>query len=207
MTDACSQFFCDCILAFSESLVKEVDLPQESVDFSPIWQSFSMPGDMTKESAFEVLVEKLNYPMFVVTAAAGEHRSGCLVGFISQASIDPPRFLVCLSKANRTHEVASTSETLVVHFLSAENRELASLFGEETGDEIDKFTRCEWRSTPDGGVVLIGTRGWIEGRVLERTDVGDHVSHLLDLVEGVVDMEGNPLMFDAVREFTPGHPV
>jgi flavin reductase (DIM6/NTAB) family NADH-FMN oxidoreductase RutF len=96
---------------------------------------------------------------------------------------------------------------LVVHFLSAKNRELASLFGEETGDEVDKFTRCEWTSTPDGAVVLTGTRGWIEGRILRRTDVGDHVAHLLDLAEAAVDIKGKPLMFDAVRDLSPGHPA
>src|SRR5215208_7631728 len=38
--------------------------------------------------AFEAIVAQLDYPMFIVTAAAGEERGGCLVGFATQASID-----------------------------------------------------------------------------------------------------------------------
>lgn len=166
-----------------------------------------MLEDRSKNEAFDSLVARLNYPMYVVTAAIEDDRSGCLVGFATQASIDPPRFLVCLSKANRTYEVARAADVLVVHFLHAENGDLASLFGEETGDELDKFTRCEWTASPDGAVVLNGTRGWVKGRIIERIDAGDHVAHLLDLVDGTIDTEGDSLTFDAVRSFTPGHPA
>jgi flavin reductase (DIM6/NTAB) family NADH-FMN oxidoreductase RutF len=163
--------------------------------------------DLTKEKAFNSLVTGLGYPMFIVTAAIEDDRSGCLVGFASQVSIEPQRLLVCISKANRTYEVAREADNLVVHFLSSENGDLASLFGEETGDEVDKFAQCDWTEEADGAVVLNGTRGWVKGRVVERIDVGDHVAHLLDLADAVIDTEGDPLTFDAVRHFTPGHPA
>ena len=83
---------------------------------------------------FNALVSELDYPMFVVTAAAGGERAGCLVGFATQCSIDPPRFLVCLSKQNRTYRVARDAELLAVHFLPADAEDLAELFGGETGD-------------------------------------------------------------------------
>ena len=39
--------------------------------------------------------------MFVVTAVDANTgaRSGCLVGFVTQCSLDPMRFLVCLARA------------------------------------------------------------------------------------------------------------
>src|SRR5262249_26595638 len=46
--------------------------------------------DATASAAFHAIVDGLEYPMIVVTAADGDERSGCLVGFHSQASIDPP---------------------------------------------------------------------------------------------------------------------
>jgi hypothetical protein len=45
----------------------------------------------------------LDHPMVVVTTRAGNERAGCLVGFATQVSIGPPRFLVGLSKRNRTY--------------------------------------------------------------------------------------------------------
>ncbi len=59
------------------------------------------------------------------------------MGFATQCSIDPPRFLVCLSKANHTYRVAHEADTLGVHFVPTDAESLAELFGGETGDRVD----------------------------------------------------------------------
>jgi flavin reductase (DIM6/NTAB) family NADH-FMN oxidoreductase RutF len=46
---------------------------------------------------FLTITTGLDYTMVVVTAQADAGPAGCLVGFSTQSSIDPPRFLVCLS--------------------------------------------------------------------------------------------------------------
>lgn len=146
--------------------------------------------------------------MFIVTAVAADgERSGCLVGFATQCSIKPPRFLACISQQNRTHDVITSADTLVVHFLGAGQRGLAELFGGETGDEVDKFELCEWSEGPGGTPVLAGVPGWFAGRVLERFDLGDHTGVWLEPVDvedrgGAVD-----LGFQAVKPVEPGHPA
>ena len=156
--------------------------------------------------AFHRLVGGIDYPMFIVTTEAGGERSGCLVGFVTQGSIDPPRMVVMLSKNNHTFRVASGAGELVVHFLHEGNRELSELFGEETGDEIDKFELCAW-SYPHGvaAPVLEGTRGFAAGRILQRLDAGDHVAHLLEVTAAEVYDDGPQLAFSMVRDMTPGH--
>lgn len=161
---------------------------------------------MSGSRAFEELVAHLDYPMLIVTAAAGEERSGCLVGFATQCSLDPPRFLVCLSKANHTFPVAQRSEHLAVHVLDRADHGLAVLFGEETGDEVDKFAECAWREV-HGVPVLSGTRAWFVGRVLERLPLGDHVGHLLEPVDGQAPERLHLLSFQRVRDMDPGHPA
>ena len=138
----------------------------------------------TKRSEFERLMAQLDYSLLIVTVASGGERSGCLVGFSSQVSIDPPRFLICLSVKNRTFEVAQQADVLLVHFVPEQAEELAVLFGGETGDETDKFSRCEWRVGPDGAPVLGGLEDWFAGRILQRLDFGDHWGFLLEPVDG-----------------------
>jgi flavin reductase (DIM6/NTAB) family NADH-FMN oxidoreductase RutF len=162
---------------------------------------------MKSDDAFHSLVSNLNYPMYIVTAAAAGERAGCLVGFATQASIDPPRLLVLLSKSNRTYQVARSSSALAVHFLSRANQGLAALFGEETGDDVDKFASCEWREGPDGLPLLSGTRGWMVGSIIERFDAGDHVPHLLTVMSAELDRPGEQLDFQTVRGLHPGHPA
>ena len=94
-------------------------------------------------NAFEGMVGDLEYPMFIVTARAGDEPLGCLVGFTTQASIDPPRFIACLSHNNRTYRRGRDATALGVHAVPADAEDLAELFGGETGDQTDKFARCD----------------------------------------------------------------
>lgn len=88
----------------------------------------------------------LDYPMYVVTAAADGEQAGCLVGFGSQCSIDPPRFMVWISTSNRTYRVARRASHVAVHVLRREQEPTADWFGGRTGDDVDKFERVAWRS-------------------------------------------------------------
>jgi flavin reductase (DIM6/NTAB) family NADH-FMN oxidoreductase RutF len=162
---------------------------------------------MSVEENFHALVSDLDYPMFIVTVSADGERDGCLVGFATQASIEPPRLLVMLSKSNRTCRIAQAASTLVVHFLHENNQSLAKLFGEETGDDVDKFDACDWHEGFRGEPILAGTRGWVAGSILDRLDGGDHVAHLLDAYEASTDTTGPQLAFQAVRDLEPGHPA
>ncbi|BBY67014.1 flavin reductase family protein [Mycolicibacterium helvum] len=162
-----------------------------------------LPGS----EAFERVAALLDYPMFVVTTRAEDERAGCLVGFSSQVSINPPRYLVGLSKRNHTYRVAAGGAThLALHLLAEEHRDLARLFGAETGDRIDKFSRCRWSDGPEGLPVLTDSAAWFTGRILDRFDLGDHVGHLIEPVAGVAPEQlGRLVTFADVKDLDPGH--
>ncbi|MFB7414309.1 flavin reductase family protein [Streptomyces sp. NPDC056210] len=81
-----------------------------------------------------------DHPMYVVTADADGERAGSLVGYASQCWIQPARFMVWPSRANRTYQIAHRAQRLAVHLLRRDQDRLARLFGGETGDRTDKFT-------------------------------------------------------------------
>jgi flavin reductase (DIM6/NTAB) family NADH-FMN oxidoreductase RutF len=164
---------------------------------------------MPDAEVFERIAATIDSPMVIVTARADDEHSGCLVGFSTQCSIDPTRYLACLSRANRSCDVAAAAATLVVHVLhdSPHDRELARLFGEETGDEVDKFERCRWRPGPDGTPVLHGC-DWFSGRIVDQVDLGDHVGFLLDIADGEAARTSEPYLgFVQVRDLDAGKPA
>ncbi len=154
---------------------------------------------------FHDLAGDLDYPMLIVTAAAGGERAGCLVGFAAQCSIDPLRFMLWLSKKNRTYRVARRCPMLVVHFPASTDRDLAALFGGETGDEVDKFSRCRWRPGPSGAPILSDCARWFAGRIVELHDTGDHVGFLVEPVDGEMAPWSGQLGFRQVMDIEPGH--
>ena len=159
----------------------------------------------SSHSVVHELVSELDYPMFIVTVTSGGERAGCLVGFATQCSIDPPRFLVCLSDKNRTFRVARAAEVMVVHLVPREAEELANLFGEQTGDEIDKFERCEWSPGPAGTPILSACGNWFAGRILDRLPAGDHHAYLLEPFEAASDGRERQFDFHRAKRMSPGH--
>ncbi|OBH07947.1 MULTISPECIES: flavin reductase family protein [unclassified Mycobacterium] len=158
------------------------------------------------EDAFEKLVGLLNYPMYVVTTRADDVSAGCLVGFASQTSIHPPRFLVGLSKKNHTFRVATEATHLAVHLFDHDHLDVVELFGSQTGDTVNKFDRCSWHTGPAGVPILDDAAAWFVGEILDRFSLGDHVGHLLAPVDGRPPHELERwVSFGDVRHLEPGH--
>ena len=156
-------------------------------------------------ATFHALVGDLEYPMFIVTAQAGGEPLGCLVGFATQTSIHPPRFVVCLSHRNRTYRRGRDAELLGVHCVPEHAAALAELFGGETGDETDKFARCAWHPGPGGVPILDECRNWFVGRVVWRAGAGDHDAFLLEPVAAEKGSDENEFAFHRAKRIDAGH--
>lgn len=156
--------------------------------------------------AFNKLVSLLNYPMYVVTTQADGVAAGCLVGFASQTSINPPRFLIGLSTKNHTFRVAAGATHLGVHVFDNKHLDVVRLFGGQSGDTVNKFDQCHWHSGPAQTPILDDAAAWFAGRILDRFSLGDHVGHLLEPVGGSPPHElEHWVSFGDVRDLEPGH--
>jgi len=157
--------------------------------------------------SFETIARRLEYPMFVVTAAFEDERAGCLVGFTTQSSLVPVRFIACISRANHTFAVARRASVLAVHLLSADDGDLAELFGGRTGDSVDKFELCECQPGPGGAPILTRCSDWFAGRVLSRFEAGDHDAFVLEPVAGDAGGgDARPFTSLQAASIQPGHP-
>ena len=173
----------------------------------------------TAAKAFSDLLSRLDMPMYVVTTVADRgggdgdgdgdgERSGCLVGFATQCSIHPPRFLTCISEKNHTAPVIARARHAAVHVIGEDQHDLAELFGGETGDEVDKFARCAWHAGVGGVPVLDDAEGWFVGRILTSFDLGDHTGYLLEPVDAAVEGDDDAVDefgFQDARSIEPGH--
>jgi flavin reductase (DIM6/NTAB) family NADH-FMN oxidoreductase RutF len=123
----------------------------------------------------------MHHPAAIVTARSrsGHARAGCLVGLHTQCSIDPLRALVCLSKANRTHDVANSARCLTVHYPLERDRPIAVRFGTETGYTSDSFEAVDWTSDGDAVVLCAIDHRW-RGSIVDTIDLGDHTGFVLD---------------------------
>jgi flavin reductase (DIM6/NTAB) family NADH-FMN oxidoreductase RutF len=166
------------------------------------------------DKAFDRLMSSTDTAMVVVTTAMdgpnGLERAGCLVGFHTQSSIDPPRYCVWLSKANHTYRVALLAQHIAVHFLGSDDLDIAEQFGSATGDVADKFAGWGITDGPSGVPLLDRCHNRLvirRGTLVD--DGGDHVALAGAIVaaEAVGASGFEPLRLSAVTHLDPGHPA
>jgi flavin reductase (DIM6/NTAB) family NADH-FMN oxidoreductase RutF len=162
---------------------------------------------MTTTGTAGAMTASADYPLYVVTASLGDEVSGCLAGFVTQCSISPVRFIVCISKVNHTFGIAERSKSLALHLLGADQLAMASIFGELTGDVTDKFERVQWAPGFTGAPVLSECAAWAEGSILNRMSGGDHEAFLLAVRDGGRGHHEGRLMLSDAPGLEPGHPA
>ena len=146
--------------------------------------------------------------MVVVTTVSGQARSGCLVGFHGQCSIDPVRYAVSISRANHTYRIAVLAEMFAVHFLTPDDRDVAEDFGSTSGDDVGKFASWDWRPGEGGVPLLDRCPNRLVGRRPSMFEAGtDHTFIVLEPLSVQVTREFRPLGLAAVSDLTPGHGV
>jgi flavin reductase (DIM6/NTAB) family NADH-FMN oxidoreductase RutF len=168
--------------------------------------SSTSEGDLSHP--VNAFIDRLDNPLFVVTmrSTSGE-RSGCLAGFVTQCSMVPVRFLVCISKVNHSYFVAERTTGLALHILGSDQLDVAKLFGEETGDAIDKFERCRWEDGETGSPILKECAAWLEGSILHSFSVGDHHAFEVRPVAVGFGTHDGLLTTRAIPPMEPGHPA
>jgi flavin reductase (DIM6/NTAB) family NADH-FMN oxidoreductase RutF len=156
----------------------------------------------------DAFTDRADAPLVVVTTTGADgERSGCLAGFTTQCSIDPPRFLVCLSRVNHTFGVARWSSVLCLHLLGCDQVVTASLFGEVSGDDLDKFAGVGWHPGVDGVPVLDDCAAWMTVRIVDRFDVGDHQALLTAPIDAGPGGAHGLLTLADSPPFEAGHPT
>lgn len=160
---------------------------------------------MTAEDPAAALSERVDNPVYVVCVGHHGQQAGCVAGYVTQCSLDPVRFLVCISKANYTYRVAKRSGGLSLHLLGSGQHDLAVLFGHLTGDTADKFGQCEWTTGETGAPLLRRCAAWIEGSVTAKHDVGDHVAFVVSPINGGAGPEEGQLTVKQTSDIEAGH--
>lgn len=154
------------------------------------------------------IVRTLDAALVVVTASDGDEDVGCLVGFHSQSGIDPLRWALWISEANHSHSVLCTADIVAVHFLAGGDHDLADLFGARTGEDIDKFVRCD--VVREGGVPVLrrcGTRFLARTVATAVVDGGDHTCITVVPFDVHTDPDFRPLRLVEVDDLSAGHPA
>lgn len=132
------------------------------------------------------------YGLYVLTARTDDSVSAATVSWITQAAFDPPRIVVALRNDSGIWHQVRTAGTFVVNILGTGQKALASTFFRHVEPEGDTLGGAKFHGGSTGAPILDDVPAYLECRVTESFDAGDHTLFVADIVEVGVqnDLEG-----------------
>lgn len=117
----------------------------------------------------------------VITAASAAGPLGFTCQSFASLSLEPPLVSFAPARTSTTWPRIREVGTFCVNVLAADHQELSAAFARSGAD---KFAGVAWRPGSSGSPVLDGVSAWIDCRLWNEFDGGDHtvvVGHVLDL--------------------------
>ncbi len=132
----------------------------------------------------------------VVTTAHEGVFAGMTASSFTSVSLDPPLVLFCADKRARSGMNVGAAGFFAVNLLAESQRDLSDLFaGKGTDqDRTDKLVQIGQRAET-GAPIIAGALAWLDCRVDQAIDAGDHIIYVgLVVASGVRDADA-PLVY------------
>ena len=144
------------------------------------------------QSAFRAVLGRFASGVTVVTARDRRGRDiGMTVSAFASLSLDPPLVLMCIDHSASVYNSLCKAPHFIANILSEGQEAIARRFAETSGNRFDGIG---YERGQNGAAVLLEVLGYIECKVVDRYEAGDH-----DIIVGSVEVaeanEGKPLLY------------
>jgi flavin reductase (DIM6/NTAB) family NADH-FMN oxidoreductase RutF len=109
----------------------------------------------------------------LVTSSDGEVLVGLTVSAFVPLSLSPPLVLVCIDRQSSSLKIILRARQFAVNILAEGQEELSQRFA--TRRMLDKFAGTRWRHAVTGAPVLDDALAWLDCRLVDTCDGGDHL--------------------------------
>jgi flavin reductase (DIM6/NTAB) family NADH-FMN oxidoreductase RutF len=144
---------------------------------------------------FRDVLGRLPTGVVVVTGGDPENPAGLVVGSFMSLSLEPPLVVVSPAKSSTSWPLVEAGGSFCANVLANSQESLARKFA---ASGTDKFAGVAWTPAPISGAPLLeGVAAWMDCRIYERYEGGDHWLVLGEVLELNVNHEGDALVFHA----------
>lgn len=148
----------------------------------------------------------LSYGVYIITAADGHTKAGCVVNTFNQVTSTPARVSVAVNKDNFTTGVILASGRFEATVLAeSAPMELIGRFGFQSSADIDKFADTQY-ALDEAGVPYVAEHAVAHfgARVIESIDVGTHMLIVGEVEEAAVLSDAQPMTYAYYHEVKGG---
>jgi flavin reductase (DIM6/NTAB) family NADH-FMN oxidoreductase RutF len=122
---------------------------------------------------------------------------GLTVNSFTSVSLSPPLILICIGDLCQILPLFRAAPFFSVNFLTVHQQHLAAAFAERTDN---RFEGVPWYEAPHGSPLLPDGLGWMECRLEQTVEAGDHTIFIGEVVGA--DARGAPALLYFNRSYS-----
>jgi len=135
------------------------------------------------------------YGLYVLTGQTDDGRAaGATVNWVTQTSFNPPLVVVGVKADSTAHQVIKDAGSFALNVLGKGQQDLAYAFFKPVEREGDTIGGQAVRAGSTGAPILADAPAWLECRLVETIEKGDHSTFLGEVVDAGIAKapEGRP---------------
>jgi 3-hydroxy-9,10-secoandrosta-1,3,5(10)-triene-9,17-dione monooxygenase reductase component len=149
-------------------------------------------GDTFDAAKFRQVLGHFPTGVTIITAMNDDGPVGFAVGSFASLSLEPAQILFCAGKSSSSWPKIEAAGKFCVNVLADDQEDVSRVFASKAPD---KFQEIGWKRSGNGSPIINGVLAYIDCRLGDVVEAGDHY-----IVVGVVDdldvmREGGPLIF------------
>jgi flavin reductase (DIM6/NTAB) family NADH-FMN oxidoreductase RutF len=147
------------------------------------------------EDAKKKLLRMIPHALYLLTSRANGRTAAATVSWVTQASFQPPLVAIGLKKDSRTFEVVKQAQSFALNFLGAGQKDIAQKFFKHVEPEGNQLAGEPFKESPVlKHPFFPHMAGFIECRVVEMAEKGDHVVVVAEVLEAESGAAEGPLL-------------
>lgn len=150
------------------------------------------PGEVHPTLALRKAFSMFPTGVVAMCGMDGGYPVGMAVNSFSSVSLDPPLVSVCVARLSSTWPRLNQLPRIGLSVLGADQEVLSRQLASRNGD---RFSGVDFETTAEGALFLKGATLWLDCRINDRLEGGDHEIILLEVTHTNLFPQVAPLVF------------
>jgi flavin reductase (DIM6/NTAB) family NADH-FMN oxidoreductase RutF len=140
----------------------------------------------------------------VVTTGRDGNFHAITINSLTSVSLEPTLLLICLDQGSRTLPLAAESGVFNINILREDQEHISRLFASKSASHA--LSDVDFELGALGAPLIGGCLAYLQCRVVDQMEAGDHTILLAEVVHAEMGDEGPPLLYFRGRYGVDGTP-
>ncbi len=152
------------------------------------------------EDAKKKLLQMVPHALYILTSQTPFDQVASTVSWLTQASFDPPLLMAAVRRDTDTYHVAHQAHAFVINFLGKDQAPIAQKFFKHAELKDGTLSGEAFERTPILGFPYFPhLAGYLECRVTDEVDRGDHTVLVAQVVGAELKIAEGPLLLSSTK--------